>query len=153
MIPTTVSFAEGLDDPNWINRETGKPMIPQRDNFVLHWGCRNRPGHFLTFPDGRMLRPAEYKELRVPTPAQLDGTDLFLPRPEKQGFGALTYLPASDLTILAWWEGKFDGRGGCNMALILSGRATAEECWQRFQAAMPSIAAQLQPPGPILPVT
>jgi hypothetical protein len=116
-------------------------------DFVLHWGCRDRPGHALTYPHGGFVRDFECEGLMVPRPHHLDGTILFLPQPEEPGHGALTYLPAPDRTILAWWDRTFDKRGRCNMAIIASGKRSADECWQLFTESFHDLAAQLQKPS------
>jgi len=73
------------------------------------------------------MRPAH-----IPRPHQLDGGQLFLPRLERKGDACLTYLPAPDRTVLAWWGSPFDERGAVNSAIITEGNVSAEECWQRF---------------------
>lgn len=114
--------------------------------FVLHFGCRNKPGHYLTFPNGSTVRDFEADTLNVPRVYQYDGAHLFLPRPEKPGNGAITYLPATDRTVLAWWDRTFDARGGCNMAVIASGRLTPDEIWSRFCGHFADLAPKLTRP-------
>lgn len=84
--------------------------------------------------------------MMIPRPSMLDGGIAFLPQPEEPGVGALTYLPAPNLTILAWWESAFDGRPGCNMALIGNGYGTAASLWNQFAAAAPDVVAHLTMP-------
>jgi hypothetical protein len=91
-------------------------------------------------------------KLRVPAAATLDGTPIFLPYPERAGNGALTYLPANDRSILAWWGGSpWDSRPGVNSAIIVAGRASVAEIWARFVTAFPQLAADLgSPPSNVL---
>lgn len=113
---------------------------------VLFFGCNGQPGHYLIDNTGRTLREEECRKLQVPSDRHLDGTPLFLPRPERVGTGALTYLPVTDRTILAWWGSPFDKRGAVNNAIITDGRCTEEEIWARFIAAFPGLAVKLKAP-------
>lgn len=123
-----------------------KAMEATKDNLVLHFGCRGQAGHYLTFPSGRTVRDFESENLLVPRAGHLDGSSLFLPRPEVVGTGALTYLPASDRTILAWWDRTFDGRPGCNMAVIVDGKADVDGVWRRFAQLFTDLEPQLKRP-------
>jgi hypothetical protein len=93
-----------------------------------------------------MLHDDQADRLGVPRGRELDGGPLFLPRPEKNGDGALTFLPAPNLTILAWWGSPFDTRGAVNNAIITSGLQSAETCWARFCVAFPLLSAKLKFP-------
>lgn len=113
---------------------------------IAHFGCRGKPGHHLTLPNGRSVRDFEADKLLIPRENSYDGAPTFLPFPEKVGIGALTYLPANNRTILAWWDRTFDGRPGCNMALIGDGYGTAQSLWDQFNEAMPMVAKELKMP-------
>ena len=115
-------------------------------NFVLFFGCNEQAGHHLIGPSGYSVRDFEADRLMVPHDHQLDGSCIFLPRPEVAGNGAVTYLPATDWTILAWWGSPFDKRGAVNNAIIVSGKVRAEECWRLFAAAFPTLASKLMMP-------
>jgi hypothetical protein len=116
------------------------------NEIVLFFGCWDEAGHYLKFWDRRTVRDFDADRMMVPHAGVLDGSFLFLPRPEKVGNGALTYLPATNRTILAWWGSPWDGRGAVNSAIIVSGKATSEECWRRFMAAFPDLARRLTRP-------
>lgn len=114
-------------------------------DLILHFGCRGKPGHYLTYPNGQSVRDFDCDRIGSPKPSDLDASPLFLP-PERPGDGAITYLPAMDRTVLAWWDRTFDERGKCNMAIIVSGKATAEECWRRFSGRFADLAPKLKMP-------
>lgn len=116
------------------------------NDFVLHFGCRNKPGHHLTFPNGMSVRQFEADNMRVPRDNEFDGSNTFLPFPERPGYGSLTYLPANDRTVLAWWDRTFDGRPGCNMAVIATGNLTLDEIWSRFSGSFADLAPKLTKP-------
>jgi hypothetical protein len=89
----------------------------------------------------------EAVNLRVPYVHDLDGTALFLPFPERRGKWALTYLPANDRTILAWWGlNPWDVRPGVNAAIITEGKCTAEECWGRLKEYFPNLVRNIDNP-------
>ena len=118
-------------------------MLDPKD-FVLYWGCWDRAGHFLWTPGHNYVREGlDDRHLLVPRASQLDGSYIFLPRPEQPGDGALTYLPATDRTVLAWWGNPWDTRGAVNSAVISSGWYKAEELWARFATRFPTLAPRL----------
>lgn len=125
-------------------------------NLVLYFGCWGEPGHYLRWTNRLSVRDFDCDRFAIPRPSDLDASCLFLPRPEVPGHGALTYLPAPDLTILAWWDRTFDQRGKCNAAIIVDGKLTADQCWSRFAAAYVNLAPKLKMPiicvkgGPIM---
>ena len=114
---------------------------------LLHFGCRPATGlgHYLTYPDGREVRERDYVSLLIPGPGLLDGSRLFLPRPERPGTGALTYLSAPDRTILAWWGSALDPRPGANQALLAEGCWTDGMLWAAFQHQFPDVAPAAKP--------
>lgn len=118
-----------------------------KTGFVLFFGCNGRPGHYLIGPGGGTIREFEADRLNVPRDHNLDGSHIFLPRPERVGLGALTYLPATDRTVLAWWGNPADTRGGVNNAIIVDGKASAEKVWQRFSIVFAGLASKLTMPN------
>lgn len=110
------------------------------------FGCRDQAGHYLTAPNGQGVRDFEADNLNIPRAAELDGSVIFLPFPEIIGRGALTYLPANDRTVLAWWGSPWDSRGKVNNALIGAGYMTADALWQHAAQQMPSLMARLAMP-------
>lgn len=83
----------------------------------------------------------------MPTAAQLDGGRLFLPHPEKIGSGAITYLPAPHLTVLAWWgNNPWDNRGKVNSAVITNGELRDEILWHKFGQYFPELEKELKHP-------
>jgi hypothetical protein len=117
-------------------------------DFVVYWGCWDESGHYYWHPDRSRFR--EYTDpLRVPKASQIDGSAIFLPHPEKPGEGVRTYLPAMNITVLAWWDRTFDSRPGTNAAIIVHGNITSAGCWERFAAAFPALAPKLRLPKPI----
>jgi hypothetical protein len=112
---------------------------------ILYFGCHERAGHFIWGRYGQ-VREFDRERWKYPSAASLDASVIFLPRPEKVGTGALTYLPAADKTILAWWGSPWDTRGNVNAALIAIGRLSADDCWARFEVRLPQIAKHLTKP-------
>ena len=82
----------------------------------------------------------------IPTAGNLDGSLLFLPRPEKTGTGCITYLPSIDRTILAWWGSPWDQRGAVNAAFITNGDLGEVAMWQRFVRYFPDLSAKISQP-------
>jgi hypothetical protein len=117
--------------------------------FVLYFGCWDQAGHFLWEPNHQHMRDFDADRLLIPRGRDLDASLVFLPKPEKVACGAVTYLPANDRTVLAWWGSPWDNRGAVNSAIIVSGKASAEDCWQRFDATFPALARQLKMPTTI----
>jgi hypothetical protein len=115
-------------------------------NLVWYFGCYHEAGHHLWQPGRRSVRDFDAKRLKVPQPRDLDGSELYLPHPERVGTGALTYLPACDRTVLAWWSPVFDGRPGCNAAVIVEGLHSAAETWAHFARAFPDLEPRLKFP-------
>lgn len=83
----------------------------------------------------------------IPRDHNLDGTPIFLPFPERVGEGALTYLPGTDRTVLAWWGSPFDSRGKVNNTIICAGRLSAGEVWLAFGSAFPALVMKLTFPS------
>lgn len=113
---------------------------------IFYFGCWDKPGHFLYRPTREMVRDDRCAQLQIPAPAQLDATVLFLPQPERVAFGARTYLPAPNCTILAWWGNPWDSRGAVNNAIILRDHATIDEIWDLFIEHFSGIAAAISRP-------
>ena len=112
---------------------------------IYYFGCWGRAGHFLFDPSKQEPRGQNYYLL--PRAEDIDASPMFLPHPERKGAGALTYLPAIDLTILAWWGNPWDNRGKVNSAVLLRGRHDVDLVWSEFQMAFLSLAAQLTKPA------
>lgn len=112
---------------------------------VFYFGCNGKPGHYLFDQYGRGLDGHRADHLMLPRDSCLDGSPVFLP-PEKVGIGALTYLPANDRTVLAWWGSPWDKRGRVNTAVIVTGKHTADQVWEQFVRFMPAIAEHLKMP-------
>lgn len=112
---------------------------------IAYFGCWNESGHYLRMAGRRRLTRSE--ERLLPRPEHLDGSILFLPRPEKVGIGAITYLPAPNLTVLAWWGNPFDTRGAVNSAVIVSGHVRSlDAIWGSFKKHFPELAENLSRP-------
>jgi len=104
---------------------------------IAYFGCWQKPGHYLWGSPGVTLHDQEVDRLKIPKNYHLDASVLFLPYPEKVGQGCLTYLPAPNRTILAWWGSPFDNRGKVNCAVIIEGKKTADEIWSAFKTSFP----------------
>lgn len=112
---------------------------------IAYFGCWNEPGHYLKMPGNR--KPYSDEQKKLPSPGHLDGSILFLPRPEKVGVGAITYLPGPNLTVLAWWGSPFDRRGAVNSAVIVSGHVRSlDAIWGSFEKHFPELAGRLRRP-------
>lgn len=109
---------------------------------VYFFGCWNESGHHLW--DVRRGHVRNPERLRIPADTDLDGGPMFLP-PERLGDGALTYLPACNVTILAWWGSPWDGRGKVNNAIVARGFHSDDEVWVAFERLYPSLAALSRP--------
>lgn len=104
---------------------------------MIYFGCWKDAGHFIWFPNWEQKRNFEIEKLRLPQGYYLDATMLFLPEVERVGTGMITYLPAPDLTVIAWWGSAFDKRGKVNCALIVEGKKNLDEAWQLFKENFP----------------
>lgn len=114
---------------------------------IVFFGCWGAAGHYLWLPNMQSLPMHEANKMSMPTLAQLDGSQLFLPRPEKIGTGTITYLPAPNLTVLAWWgNNPWDRRGAVNNAIITNGNLGETEMWQRFTRYFPDLSKRLKRP-------
>lgn len=114
---------------------------------VYYFGCDGQAGHHLRATSGwRTLSSHDAQRLRVPADHALDGGAAFLPYPEKKGVGALTYCPANDLTVLAWWGNPWDERGAVNNAVMVRGQHDFDSLWSAFEKAFPNIAPKLSKP-------
>lgn len=114
---------------------------------VYFFGCLGRAGHFLhRAGHWRTLDYHEAQKMRVPSDSALDGGASFLPLPECRGEGALTYLPANDLTVLAWWGSPWDNRGAVNSAVMVRGKHDADAVWSAFEQAFPEFAPKIERP-------
>ncbi len=114
---------------------------------VVFFGCWGAPGHFLWLPNMNTLDQHECDRLLIPAAAKLDATTLFLPHPEKIGTGAITYLPAPNLTVLAWWgNNPWDERGKVNNAVITNGDTGETVIWQLFARYFSVLEKQLERP-------
>ncbi len=118
-----------------------------QEPIIIYFGCWGAPGHFLWLPDMNSLYEHDGLKMMIPTAAQLDGSRLFLPRPEKAGTGAVTYLPATDRTVFAWWgNNPWDKRGAVNQAIITNGNLGEIQIWQRFVRYFPNLSEKLTQP-------
>lgn len=93
---------------------------------VFYFGCNEQSGHHLIDRHGRHIGHHDAERFRIPRDHDLDGGPMFLPDPEKVGTGALTYLPACDVTVLAWWGSPWDKRGKVNTAVLVRGKLDAD---------------------------
>lgn len=125
-------------------------MIIAMADKTFYFGCWGRAGHFLYESTGHTVNDREYKRLRLPTPTQLDASILWLPTPEKIGSGLLTYMPALNRTILAWWGGNpWDGRGKVNQAIIVHGSQSEFELRKTFDDEFPKLHEALEWPNDV----
>lgn len=113
---------------------------------VYYFGCKDRAGHYLIDRSHRSLGHHDANRLNIPRDHDLDGGPMFLPHPEKVGSGALTYLPACDLTVLAWWGNPWDKRGAVNTAVMVRGHHDADAVWAAFEQQFPHVAPKLTRP-------
>lgn len=114
---------------------------------VYYFGCNERAGHHLhRAGHWRTIDYHEAQTMRVPSAEAMDGGAIFLPYPEQRGLGALTYLPANDLTVLAWWGSPWDSRGAVNTAVMVRGQHDVDAVWAAFEQAFPLIAPKLSRP-------
>jgi len=112
---------------------------------IAYFGCWGDTGHYLWMPGKH--RPSRPEEESLPRAGALDGSIMFLPQPEQVGTGAITYLPAPNLTVLAWWGNPWDKRGAVNSAVIVTGNVPRlEVLWGAFEKAFPDLASQLERP-------
>lgn len=79
----------------------------------------------------------------TPDASDLDANQLILPSPEVKGNGAITYLPAIDRTVFAWWGSPWDSRPKVNSAILDHGRLNLATLWQHFAQQFPPIHAAL----------
>lgn len=107
---------------------------------IFYFGCWGSPGHFL-WANGR--RWAERSDECPFKPEHLDGS-ILLPRPEKVGTGALTFVRG--WTVLAWWGSPWDKRPAVNCAITIKGKLEFESLWNAFVGQFPELAAHIQPP-------
>lgn len=116
--------------------------------FVLYFGCWDEhSGHGLYDAHGRQVRESEAHRIRVPTAREMDGSTFTLPKPDRPGSGAITYLPACGCTILHWWGNPFDKRPGTNTAIITRGEVKENTIWMRFTTQFPSrLTSQIKAP-------
>lgn len=117
------------------------------NGICCYFGCYFESGHYLRSSPNRTIDRYEADRLRVPRVEALDGGYLFLPHPERVGNGALTYLPASDRTVLAWWGSPWDSRPNVNSAIIVEGHANFADVWARFAHRYPELASKLAMPN------
>ena len=121
-------------------------MLEAEETIAVYFGCWNEAGHFLWEPGRRSVRDFDAKRMRVPTANNLDGSELFLPRPERPGTGCLTYLPAINRTVLAWWGSPWDKRGAVNAAFITNGNLGETATWQRFVQHFRDLSDEIERP-------
>lgn len=118
-----------------------------KETIIAYFGCWGQAGHFLHYPGKQWVSDTDILMKGIPTAAQLDGGRLFLPHPEKVGTGTVTYLPAPNLTVLAWWgNNPWDERGKVNQAVIATGELGYSEMWQRFVSYFPELSEKLKRP-------
>ncbi len=114
---------------------------------IVFFGCWGDAGHFLWNPDKSWVSDRDVRRLSLPTAGDLDGSDLFLPRPEVIGHGAMTYLPAPNLTVLAWWGGSpWDSRPNVNNAIITTGEFNDLVLWNLFTRYFEELAGLMKRP-------
>lgn len=116
------------------------------ETIAVYFGCWDAAGHYLWTPNKHGLTRHDADRMLIPTAGTLDGSLLFLPRPEKKGTGSLTYLPAPNRTILAWWGSPWDNRGAVNAAFITNGDLGETAMWQRFIRHFPDLSTEIKQP-------
>lgn len=112
-------------------------VVPM-DN-VYFFGCNEQSGHHL-YPR------VDFNTQLYHVSRAIDGCPMLLP-PESIGAGALTYLPAIDMTDLAWWGSPWDSRPGVNNHVLVRGQHDADAVWKAFEVAFPRLAQKLQRPS------
>ncbi len=118
-----------------------------QETVIVYFGCWGAAGHYLWLPNKNTLYRHESDKLSIPSAEKLDATALFLPHPEKVGAGVITYLPAPNLTVLAWWgNNPWDERGKVNSAVITNGDVGEIALWQRFVRYFPDLSEKLKQP-------
>lgn len=115
--------------------------------FLLYFGCWDRPGHYIWTRDKRTVYAHEVSSLALRA-EDLDGSTIFLPRPERPGHGQLTHLfrDGEPITVLAWWDRTFDQRGACNAAIQCDGWERMPRLWERFGRVYSTLAPKLTIP-------
>jgi len=110
---------------------------------IAYFGCWGEAGHYLWAPGKQRL----WDRNEWPRDYHLDGGILFLPLPERAGYGAITFLPVPGITVLAWWGSPWDKRRAVNSAVMVRGNVPAlDAIWAAFAKSFPELAAQLQKP-------
>ncbi len=113
---------------------------------AVYFGCWGEAGHWLWKPRKTKLWDREATQMLIPSATILDGSCLFLPNPGRVGAGCITYLPAIDRTILAWWGNPWDKRPGVNSAFITNGDLGEIAAWRRFYRYFPGLASAIDRP-------
>ena len=113
---------------------------------MRYFGCLRKPGHHLFRPDGRSMSGFEARSERWPEPSSLDANPLLLPIQEQAGRAICTYLPAINVTVLAWWGSPFDSRPKVNSAVLIRGLYSGPQVWEHFCSAFRELAEELTPP-------
>ncbi len=122
-----------------------------QETIIVYFGCWSYAGHFLWGSGRRSLSDLVAAKMLIPIASHLDGSKQFLPHPEKIGTGSITYLPAPNRTILAWWgNNPWDQRGAVNSAIITNGKLGQVAMWQRFVKHFPDLSEQLKQPTIVL---
>lgn len=123
-------------------------MWREPGEFTYYFGAWDVPGHHLWTPSRLRLYPTNKTSTRLPMDTDLDGSYMFLPRPESPSIGAITYVQNVHLqyTVLAWWDRTFDSRPGSCCAIVTGGRVMYEEAWERFSYYYPELSTKLSTP-------
>lgn len=104
------------------------------------FGCWGESGHYMFLPSRQHLNDTRCKQSNIPCAHDLDGSHLFLPVPETQDHGRLTYLPAMNVTVLSWWNSLFDSRPGVNSHFIYRSEVSVSSMWHMFKHFYPELA-------------
>lgn len=106
----------------------------------LFFGCWDESGHYLRTKHKKAVSSDEAERWGFLTPEDLDQSRLLLPRPQVEGQGCRTYLPALHLTVLSWWNQVLDTRPGVNSHFMMKGRAGDDMMWDTFHDHYPELA-------------
>lgn len=103
------------------------------------FGCWLRAGHSYFEQGGISIDNPQSRGL--PDDHNMDASSLLLPYPEREGYGACTYLPHLNLTILSWWNRVFDTRGRVNSHVLVRSEVSPTTCWNVLNYRFKEIAS------------
>lgn len=106
-----------------------------------YFGCWGQAGHYMFMQGKREISDIQCEQSNIPKGHQLDGSFLFLPRPEIPDHGRLTYLSAMNVTVLSWWNSLYDKRSKVNSHFIMRGEISVASMWHMFKHYFPELHA------------